>query len=285
MSQNMPPQGPYGPANAAQQAGFLPPHARARLGSMRGDATHRGLFTSDLSVNEFLLTREAGFEPVGMVMGSSIYHIGWQVGAWKQNMELEILTRTMYNARELAMTRMVEEAAILGADGIVGVHLEITTQEWETELAEFVAIGTAIRATNGQSYRNALGRPFTSALSGQDFWTLLKAGYLPAGMVMGNCVYHIAHQGMGQWFKQVGRNVEMLNYTHGLYEARELAMERQQAEARALQAAGIIGTTVEQGNYQWEPHVIEFFSLGTAIVPLGSNHQIPAPALTLTLNS
>ena len=46
------------------------------------DAAHRlqelehGLFTSDLSVNEFLLVKEAGFHPLGFVMGSSIYHIG-----------------------------------------------------------------------------------------------------------------------------------------------------------------------------------------------------------------
>ena len=44
------------------------------------DAAHRleelehGLFTSDLSVNEFLLVKEAGFHPLGFVMGSSIYH-------------------------------------------------------------------------------------------------------------------------------------------------------------------------------------------------------------------
>ena len=174
---------------------------------------------------------------------------------------------------------------MLGADGIIGVRIEITTQQWETELAEFVAVGTAIRARNGKSYRNALGQPFTSALSGQDFWTLLRAGYLPAGLVLGNCVYHIAHQGMGQWFKQVGRNAEMVNYTQGLYEARELAMGRMQNEALALQAGGIVGMTVTQDNYEWEAHVIEFFALGTAVVPLSAEHTVPTPSLTLTLNN
>jgi hypothetical protein len=29
-------------------------------------------FTSDLSVNEYLLIRETGFEPLGLVVGSSI---------------------------------------------------------------------------------------------------------------------------------------------------------------------------------------------------------------------
>ena len=97
-----------------------------------------------------------------------------------------MLTQAMYHARELAMTRMEEEASALRADGIVGVRLEVTRHEWGEALAEFVAIGTAIRARNGQSYRNAKGLPFTSDLSGQDFWTLLRTGYRPVGMVMGN---------------------------------------------------------------------------------------------------
>lgn len=252
---------------------------------MRGDATHRGLATSDLSVSEFILTREAGFEPLGLVMGTSIYHVGWQVTNWKVSQEVGILTQAMYNARTLAMNRMVEEANILGADGIVGVHLEINNQNWETELAEFIAVGTAIRARNGQSYRNVQRRPFTSALSGQDFWSLLQAGYLPVGMVMGNCVYHVEHQSMGQWYKQIGRNVEIATYTQGLYEARELAMERMQAECVALQATNVIGVTVSQSNYEWESHVIEFFTLGTAVVPLTTEHPLPKPTLTLSLDN
>jgi uncharacterized protein YbjQ (UPF0145 family) len=155
----------------------LPTHAHERLTSMRSDSTHRGLFTSDLSVNEFLLVREAGFDPVGLVVGSSIYHIGYQWASWSQNQEMTVLTQAMYHARELAMTRMEEEADELGADGIVGVRLEVTRHEWGESLAEFVAIGTAIRARDGKSYRNAHNMPFTSDLSGQDFWTLLRAGY------------------------------------------------------------------------------------------------------------
>src|ERR1051326_4213944 len=105
----------------------LPEAARKRLTDMRGGAGKRALFTSDLSVNEFLLVREAGFDPLGLVMGSSIYHIGFQFSGFFQNQEMEVLTQAMYHARELAMTRMGEEADILGADGIVGVRLEGTS--------------------------------------------------------------------------------------------------------------------------------------------------------------
>ncbi|WP_405487545.1 hypothetical protein [Streptomyces sp. NBC_00096] len=46
------------------------------------------LFTSDLTVNEFLLVREAGFRPLGLVLGSSVYHVGIQLGRWSKNQEL-----------------------------------------------------------------------------------------------------------------------------------------------------------------------------------------------------
>src|ERR1700737_1178514 len=127
MSQSKPPQ---------DNESALPVHARERLSAMRSDATHRGLFTSDLSVNEFLLVREAGFDPVGLVVGSSIYHIGYQMAAWNQNQEMNVLTQAMYHARELAMTRMEEEADALRADGIVGVRLDIGRYDWRTDLAE-----------------------------------------------------------------------------------------------------------------------------------------------------
>ena len=81
-------------------------------------------------MNEFLLVREAGFEPLGFVVGSCIYHIGFQQSRFNQSQEMEVLSQAMYNARELAMTRMEEEADQLGADGVVGVRLDIGRYEW-----------------------------------------------------------------------------------------------------------------------------------------------------------
>ena len=69
---------------------------------MKGEV-ERGFFTSDLSVNEFLLVKQSGFEPLGLVLGSSIYHIGWQQAGWNQSQELGVLTQAMYHARELAL--------------------------------------------------------------------------------------------------------------------------------------------------------------------------------------
>jgi uncharacterized protein YbjQ (UPF0145 family) len=261
----------------------LPIHARNRLAAMRPGANQKGLFTSDLSVNEFLLVKEAGYDPLGLVVGSSIYHIGWQKPALNQSVELETLTQAMYHARELAMTRMEEEADSIGADGIVGVRLEVGRQEWGENLAEFIAIGTAIKTNSGESHRAPNGRPFTSDLSGQDFWTLTKAGYRPVSFVMGNCVYHVGYQGVKAWFSQVGQNVEMPTYTQAIYDARELALARMQAEAEGLKADGIVGAQITERSHGWGSHVIEYFAVGTSIIATRADHTIPAPSLVLPL--
>jgi uncharacterized protein YbjQ (UPF0145 family) len=265
----------------------LPEDAMRRLAEMRpGQAT--SLFTSDLSVNEFLLVREAGFRPVGLVLGSSVYHVGFQLGRWSRNQELTVLTQAMYHARELAMARMEAEADQLGADGIVGVRLEIEFKEFGSDLAEFIAVGTAVTADeaqtpDGQPWRNNQGKPFTSDLSGQDFWTLVQAGYAPLGMVMGSCVYHVAHQRFWQAMGNIGQNVELPQFTEALYDARELAMSRMQAEAERLGAEGIVGVQLLSLGHRWGGHTTEFFAIGTAVRPLRADHVIAKPQLVLPL--
>ena len=99
--------------------GGIPQDAMTRLAELQPGSVG-AIFTSDLTVNEFLLVKQAGFTPLGMVLGSSIYHVGIQIGRWSSNQELDVLSQAMYHARELAMTRMEQEANVLGADGIVG---------------------------------------------------------------------------------------------------------------------------------------------------------------------
>jgi len=178
---------------------------------------------------------------------------------------------------------MVEEAGELGADGIVAVNLDIGRFQSEDEAAEFIAIGTAVKHREGEFQRAPSGRAFTSGLSGQDFWTLLSSGYRPVGLVMGSCVYHVAQRGLREELRQLEENYELANYTQALYSARELAMERMQQEAEELQAEGVVGVQLQQQSRGWDADVIEFFALGTAVVPLGEERKLPEPSLTLSL--
>jgi uncharacterized protein YbjQ (UPF0145 family) len=259
----------------------VPEAGRARI-----EQNKSGLYTSDLSVNEFLLVRHAGFQPVGLVMGSSIYHIGYQQSMWKRSQEMQVLSQAMYEARELAMTRMEEEADQLGADGIVGVRLNIGRYDWGQNMAEFVAMGTAVKHRGDKLHRAPSGRPFTSDLSGQEFWAVLQTGHRPVAMVMGSCVYHVAHQSWKQSLGNTGRNVELPNFTQALYDARELAMERMQSEALEAKAEGIVGVDIHENNHGWGSHVIEFFAIGTAIIPDegAEDHVIPDPQTVLDPN-
>jgi uncharacterized protein YbjQ (UPF0145 family) len=179
---------------------------------------------------------------------------------------------------------MEEEADQLGADGIVGVRLDIGRYEWGPNMAEFIAIGTAVKHREGVLHRAPNGRPFTSDLSGQDFWTLLRTGHRPVGMVMGSCVYHVGRRSPGKTIAQAGRNIELPNYTQSLYDARELAMQRMQTEAQAVQAEGIVGVSLSEKSHGWGSHVIEFFALGTAIVRSSDATRIDPPTPVLDLN-
>ncbi len=266
-------------------ATWEPQAADSRLAHTAG-ADPSGVFTSDLSVSEYVLLGEAGFEPLGFVVGSSIYHVGLQVGRWNQNQELQVLTQAMYNARELAMARMRAEADHLGADGIVGVQLRMQMYAWGQGCLEFVATGTGVRHLSSQgAHRAPDGRAFTSDLSAQDFFRLLAAGAVPVAFVLGTCVYHIAHQSAIQALRQTGQNQEMLQFTQGVYEARELALSRMQAEASNARSTGIVGVTVDVKNHVWGEHATEFLATGTAIRRLSDEHRLPetSPRPTFTL--
>jgi uncharacterized protein YbjQ (UPF0145 family) len=266
----------------------LPSHATARLQGLRSAASPHGVFTSDFSVNEFLLVRKAGFEPVGLCVGTCVYHVGIQYGAWRQNMEMAVLSQAMYHARELAMSRMRHEAREMGADGIVGVKLTIKRLEWDAQILEFIALGTGVVHGAGHpGFRAHDGGPFTSDLSGQDFWALLHAGYRPVEMVMGSCVYHVAHRGALAALGQAGQNVELENFSTAMYDAREIAMERMQAEAATAKAEGVVGVDMHESNHGWESHVIEFFAVGTAVSPIDAEiapAKIADPIMVLSVN-
>jgi uncharacterized protein YbjQ (UPF0145 family) len=278
----MPILGGRQPADASK---WEPEAADTRLAQTAG-ANPAGVFTSDLSVSEYVLLGEAGFEPLGFVVGSSIYHVGLQVGRWSQNQELQVLSQAMYNARELAMARMQSEADHLGADGVVGVELRMQMYAWGQHVLEFVATGTAVRHLEGTgAHRAPDGRAFSSDLSAQDFFRLIAAGAVPVAFVLGTCVYHIAHQSMMQTLRQAGQNQEMVQFTQGVYEARELALSRMQAEATQAQSSGIVGVSVAVSNHVWGEHATEFLATGTAIRRLSDEHRLPetSPKPTFTL--
>ncbi len=280
---------------AALEGGGIPIHAQRRLEELRTRTD--AFFTSDLSVNEFLLTRRVGLRPLSQVMGSSVYHVGWRyLGRSIGSGEIASVTEALNEARILALGRLKLEARGVDADVVVGVHLNRGGYDWASDMIEFSAIGTAMKLERGTSG----DEPALTNLSGQDFWKLYENGFWPLGVVAGSSVYH-AVPSWGTWratntFYGGMWNQELTDFTQGLYTARHHASSRMHSEAMRLGCAGVVGVTIEQDTEEYEVRlgndqertdmIVTFQTLGTAIIPLrGHSGAIHPVTQSLNLSS
>jgi uncharacterized protein YbjQ (UPF0145 family) len=263
---------------AALERGELPLRAQQRLGEI--GRAGRGLFTSDLSVGEFALGDAIGLRPLAQVMGSSIYHVGWQQQpvSWglqpgALSLELTVVSEAWNTARRRAFARLEQEAALVGADAVVGVRLTTGRHDFALGAIEYVAVGTAVRLDGAERAE----RPALSDLSGQDFWKLRQAGYRPLGVVGATTVHCVvagwATQQAQSGFGASWANQELRDFTRGVYDARETAVGRMTAEAREHGAAGVVGVSIAHHLEQVESRggagrrdlIVTFHVLGTAI--------------------
>lgn len=277
-------------SRAQLERGGLTLDAEQRLRDLEGRPQ---FFTSNLSVNEFVLAASDGVRPLGQVMGSTVYHVGWQFQPVYQSAEMVTLSHAQQHARLLALSRLQQEAKLLGAHGVVGVRLERQSYEWGENLIEWTVRGTAV-ALDGEP---APALPFVCALSGQEYWTLRQAGLSPVGFAFGTCVwYHVASP-TTQWATQGGLwgggfagNVELTDYTQAVYTARRAAMTRLTDDARRAGAEGVIGVSVEPDIRTYEVEtpnrqmrrdlIVTFTALGTSVV---SRREAPLPAIDYAL--
>lgn len=124
-------------------------------------STNNNVFTSDLSTSDFWLLMDKGWMPLGLVLGNSVYSMGvvGGLGSAMKGMskgEVPQITELMYNARELALGRMKDEAAKLGADGVVEVKLSVIPMgSW----MEVTAIGTAVKYVGTKAGSTSSNKP------------------------------------------------------------------------------------------------------------------------------
>jgi uncharacterized protein YbjQ (UPF0145 family) len=297
-------------SEAALAAGGIPLAASERLDAFRHSGAR--FFTSDLSVNELVVTRDLGFRPLTQVMGSCFYRTGWQSYPWGtgggrlggmgwgvsgagETFELEQQTDSWNEARRLAVGRLAEETRRAGGDAVVGVHLRRRHHDWAAGLIEFVVVGTAVRS---ERYKLETPEPALSNLSGQDLGKLVRHGYWPVGLVAATTVAYVATGGAQQQ-RSTGlfsswQNQEMPDFTRGIYDARALAMTRLSQQAHALHAHGVVGVTIERshreierdrgGGTKYTDLILEMHVLGTAIVEVERDAPPPPVYLDLQLN-
>jgi uncharacterized protein YbjQ (UPF0145 family) len=130
---------------------------------------------TELSVAEYAMLLQGGFEPLGIVAWSSVfftsYVFGGMVGGGMggpltmgvQNFELREFTQAIYSAREAVMQQITGQASSLGAAGVVGVKIGHTVRphtlsggvgiggglaggrQLSGMMVTFTAVGTAIQ--------------------------------------------------------------------------------------------------------------------------------------------
>jgi uncharacterized protein YbjQ (UPF0145 family) len=312
-------------ASAQQIAqGHLPLQAQWRINEQRErrDAGESGAFTSALSVQEFAAIRSVGFSPVGQVLGSAVYNVGWSYsgcgyvgaygglrygggfnsggfaggyrygGGWQPAPVVDVpaVRNLLEQARHRAVERMREECAGLGGDGVVGVRL--TVKSFYGNGLEFMAIGTAVRADGPKRPP----KPFTSDLSGQDFAKLMRSGWTPVDLVQGVGAV-IRHDDWAQRMQQSSwMNQEIVGSTQLVTAARASARESLAKDAAkrgghtvVLQQVqlNIFETRCAYGGEDAHDHMADAFIWGTAIVPIdpkGKRYSIDAPLPMLRLD-
>jgi uncharacterized protein YbjQ (UPF0145 family) len=113
-----------------------------------------GVTTSDMTAEETWSVAKMGYVPIKMVLGTSVYSLGFAGGikAAFRNLvkgEIKELTDLIYGAREESLKKVQQQAEAVGADDVLGIKTYI--YNLGSGMIEFLAIGTAVKRFSGAS--------------------------------------------------------------------------------------------------------------------------------------
>ena len=141
---------PFGTASVQEMLmlGTASHSAVCRDAAASGQVNLPPVVTSDMTCEEMWNMAAAGYVPMKLVIGTSVYSLGLSGGiaAWAKNFvkgEISELTSLIYEARERSLSRMASEAQGLDADDVVGIKTYVYSLG--NGLIEFLAIGTAVK--------------------------------------------------------------------------------------------------------------------------------------------
>jgi uncharacterized protein YbjQ (UPF0145 family) len=271
--------------------GGIPLGAEERL--KRVSTASTPFFTSDLSAKEYALAQASGLQPVAQVMGSSVVQRGWvgMQGAYYVNGEIPALAAPWNLARDRAFDRLRQEAEFAGADIVIGIEMNAGSIG-DAGNTELVVFGTAMRDSTLQSHPDRqLGM---CTLSGQDVDKLRRIGAEVCGVVGHTTVLSVQLGRNSSWVMNSGgmfggggsrTNMEIIEISQGVYDARNRVMLEVRRQANAARANNIVVSTLrhtiehheyEQTGYRYHYFHVTMNIIGTAI-RLGARAAHPGP--------
>jgi hypothetical protein len=181
---------------------------------------------------------------------------------------------------EAAHSTMRTNAAMLGADGVIGVRDSVLPVQ-NLGASEFKMIGTAVRRIEGS--HNA-AQPWTTYLAGQSLVKLLEAGLMPMEIRSSYVNLVAVHTPITRWLGR-GQSVassEITEYQRFRELGYELVRERIKDSVRGDELHGV---TLEQSYREVGAPVAssETWIRGTKVRRFSAGSEVVAPRLTLDI--
>lgn len=198
-----------------------------------------------LSGNELYCLKQKGYEPGNLVIGNSVFALGF-VGGVASGLktlgggEVHQLTDIIREGRALSYMRMVEEARRHGGDGVTGVTSQLIFHDSNIE---YLSIGSTIHRAGGGTPGDHVesDHVFSTSANGQELYCQLDCGFEPVQFVFGNVAYSIGVGGGIMGSLRSLKSGEVIEYSNMLNKTRHLALERISAEAREAGANAVLG--------------------------------------------
>lgn len=245
-----------------------------RLERLREHRIRGGLLT----VEEAAALAAVGFEPVSEVIGAvannvilygfntfgpatfqqSRYYnqpMGWGPGGYRprtytssstdRRVGVPTAVSELRKGYRTALGRLTDEARAVGADGVVDVQVTRTvTHGSGAQMWQFLAIGTAVRATGSQH----TNQPFLSGLSAAQTAAAIRGGWLPISVLMVP-VMGIRYLDYNSRMRQgmFAPNAEVEAYSDAVNTTRHQARTDLVREAQAVHADGAVMSSMSLG--------------------------------------
>jgi len=192
-----------------------------------------------LSGNEIYCLRMKGLEAGELLIGNSVYSMGFLGGLganWSGLIggEVRQVTDIVAEGRHQSFSRLMQESLNHGAHGVTGVSSDLRMFKGNIE---FLSVASAVTAA-GQAPTN---RIFSSSADGQELFCQMDAGFSPLKFAFGNVAYSMGlGGGILGGLKTLARG-EIKEYSDVFNRTRHLALERLVQDARATGANAVVG--------------------------------------------